>query len=49
MSEQNFLQYRLAVADLMPDSPYKIALVAAIQSRIAMLGKYKPSPTGRSL
>ena len=49
MSEQNFLQYRLAVADLMPDSPYKTALLAAIQSRMAMLGKYKPAPAGRSL
>ena len=49
MSERNFLQYRLAVADLMPDSAYKSALLAAIQSRIAVLSKYKPTPAGRSL
>jgi hypothetical protein len=47
MSERNFLQYRLAVADLMPDSPYKTALVAAIESRLATLTQYEPAPAER--
>lgn len=49
MSEQNFLQYRLAVAERMPDSPYKRALIAAIQSRMAILNRYQPGPAERGL
>jgi hypothetical protein len=37
MTEEAFLRYRLAVVELMPDSPYKTALIVAIQSRMDAL------------
>jgi len=38
MREEAFLRYRMAVVETMPDSPYKQALLAAIQSRMAESG-----------
>jgi len=35
MTEQALLRYRMAVVERMPDSPYKRALVIAIQSKMA--------------
>jgi len=37
MTEQALLRYRMAVVERMPDSPYKRALVIAIQSKMAAL------------
>jgi hypothetical protein len=38
MSEESFLRYRLEVVQLMPESAYKNALLAAIRSSLAALG-----------
>jgi len=38
MTEEAFLRYRMAVAERMPDSPSKSALIIAIQSRMKVLG-----------
>lgn len=43
MTEEAFLRYRMAVVERMPDSPYKTALIVAIQSRMEML-KAQPRP-----
>jgi hypothetical protein len=37
MTEKAFLRYRMAVVERMPDSPYKSALIRAIQDRMEML------------
>lgn len=37
MSEEAFLRYRMAVVERMPDSPYKKALIAAIESKMAVM------------
>ena len=37
MTEEAFLRYRMAVVERMPDSPYKRALIVAIQSRMKAL------------
>jgi hypothetical protein len=34
MTEEAFLRYRMAVVELMSDSPHKTALIAAIQKRM---------------
>jgi hypothetical protein len=45
MTEEAFLRYRKAVVDLMPDSPYKRALLTAIHSRMAESGCSVPNGT----
>lgn len=37
MTEENFLRYRLAVVERMPDTPSKRLLIIAIESRMAVL------------
>jgi hypothetical protein len=37
MTEEAFLRYRMAVVERMSDSPYKTALIFAIQSRMEAL------------
>lgn len=39
MTEEAFLKYRMAVIERMPDSPYKAALIVAVESRMAALRK----------
>ena len=43
MTEEAFLRYRLAVVERMPDSPYKRALINAIQDKMQMLGVRVPA------
>ena len=47
MTEQAWLRYRLAVVERMPDSPYKRALMVAIQSRMETLKRHAPAEAGR--
>ena len=42
MTEEAFLRYRMAVVELMPDSPYKRALIAAIQAKMEALARSVP-------
>lgn len=42
MTEEALLRYRMAVVERMPDSPYKKALVSAIQDKMAMLRVRNP-------
>jgi len=37
MTEEAFLRYRMAVVERMADTPYKAAVIAAIQSRMEAL------------
>jgi len=37
MSEEHFLRYRLEVVRLMPEGPYKNALITAISASLAAL------------
>ena len=37
MTEEAFLRYIMAVVERMPNSPYKKALIVAIQSRMEVL------------
>ena len=46
MTEDGYERYRIAVAEEMPDSPYKTALVAAIQARMSAL---RNSPHAREV
>lgn len=48
MKEEAFLRYRLAVVERMPDSPYKRALIIAIQSRMESLKGASVEPRAMS-
>jgi hypothetical protein len=37
MHERNMLRYRLEVVQMMPEGPYKAAVIAAILARMASL------------
>ncbi len=37
MTEEAFLRYRMSVIERMPDSPYKQALIIAVETRMAAL------------
>jgi hypothetical protein len=50
MTEEAFLRYRMAVVERMPNSPYKTALIVAIQSRMeALRVQFRPNGTGGKL
>jgi len=42
MHEQNLLRYRLEVVQMMPEGPYKSAVIAAILARMESLRKGGP-------
>ena len=42
MTEEAFLRYRMAVVERMPDSPYKRALLLAIQASMEALARSAP-------
>jgi hypothetical protein len=49
MSEEAFLRYRMAVAERMPDSPSKTALIIAIQTRMWVLSAGKLGNLARAI
>ena len=48
MTEQALLEYPMAVVERMPDSPYKKALILAIQSRMEGVHSDRRTSDGRS-
>jgi len=49
MTEEALLRYRMAVVERMPNSPYKTALIVAIQSRMeALRVQFRPNGTAGS-
>jgi len=42
MTERDWELYRLSVAESMPDSPYKLAVIEGIRHKLEMLAQVEP-------
>ena len=43
MTERDWELYRLSVAESMPDSPYKLAVIEGIRQKLEMLAQVEPA------